>query len=109
MAALSGELVPRTRYSMNEPHGATDKAIDQVDFARRTLLMLPILTGLPTTLAGQAMAATSSNLAARNIPARTLPVPDTVSPALQAVIAAPYPLGWDVIPQTAAEWKKLAA
>jgi hypothetical protein len=86
-----------------------DETIAQVDFTRRTLLMLPIITGLPTALAGQAMAATSSNLAARNIPARTLPVPDTVSPELQAVIAAPYPVGWDVIPQTAAQCNELAS
>ncbi len=45
----------------------------------------------------------------RALPARALPVPNTVSPALQAVIAAPYPPGWDVVPQTAAAWKALAA
>jgi len=32
-----------------------------------------------------------------------------IAPALQAVIAAPYPLGWDVVPQTVAAWKALAA
>jgi hypothetical protein len=94
---------------MNEQQGTTDKANEHVDFARRTLLMLPIITGLPTTLAGQAMAATSSNPVARALPPRTLPVPEKVSPALQAVIAAPYPVGWDVIPQTAAQWNELAS
>ncbi len=38
-----------------------------------------------------------------------LPVPDTVSPALQALIAAPYPAGWDVAPRGAAAWKELAS
>ncbi len=86
-----------------------DETIEHIDFVRRTLLMLPIMTVLPTTIAGQARAATSSKLAARELPARALPVPDTVSPALQALIAAPYPTGWDVIPQTAAEWNTLAS
>jgi acetyl esterase/lipase len=94
---------------MNEQQRTSDKTNEHVDFARRALLMLPIITGLPTTLAGQAMAATSSNLAARALPPRTLPVPDTVGPALQAVIATPYPVGWDVIPQTAAQWNELAS
>ena len=94
---------------MNAQQGATDKTSEHVDFVRRTLLMLPIITGLPTPIAGQTMAATPSNLAARALPPRTLPVPDTVSAALQAVIAAPYPVGWDVIPQTAAQWNALAS
>ena len=94
---------------MNAQQGATDKTSEHVDFVRRTLLMLPIITGLPTPIAGQTMAATPSNLAARALPPRTLPVPDTVSAALQAVIAALYPVGWDVIPQTAAQWNALAS
>jgi monoterpene epsilon-lactone hydrolase len=94
---------------MNEQWRRIDETIEQIDFTRRTLLMLPIMTGLPTTLAGQTMAASLPNFAARALPARTLPVPDTVSSALQAAIAAPYPVGWDVIPQTAALWNELAS
>lgn len=45
--------------------------------------------------------------AARSIPARLLPVPDTVSPALRRVIGAPYPVGWDVIPSDAAGWRRM--
>jgi acetyl esterase/lipase len=41
----------------------------------------------------------------RNIPARTIPVPDTVSPQMQKLIAAPLSPTWNVIPKTAAEWK----
>jgi monoterpene epsilon-lactone hydrolase len=92
---------------MNEQRRWIDEAIEQIDFTRRGLLTLPIMTILPTTIAGRTMAANSPNLAARELPARTLPVPDTVSSALQAVIAAPYPVGWDVIPQTAAQWNAL--
>ena len=47
-------------------------------------------------------------LAARALPARTLPVPGTVSGQLQAFIAAPYPEGWNVIPANSAAWKELA-
>ncbi len=94
---------------MNEQQQRADETSEQVDFVRRGLFMLPIMTVLPTTIAGQTMAATPSNLPARELPTRTLPVPDTVSPALQAVIAAPYPAGWDVIPQTAAQWNTLAS
>jgi epsilon-lactone hydrolase len=49
------------------------------------------------------------NFAPRAIPARSLPVPDTVSPQLQARIADPYPGNWNIVPSTAEEWKALAA
>ncbi|HML27966.1 MAG TPA: alpha/beta hydrolase, partial [Hyphomicrobium sp.] len=53
-------------------------------------------------------ASAPANLAARQIPPRELPVPQTVSPELQAVIGAPYPPGWNDIPQDATAWKELA-
>ena len=43
-----------------------------------------------------------------DVPAKTLPVPDTVSPQIQKLIAAPRRPGWDVLPKTGAEWKPLA-
>jgi monoterpene epsilon-lactone hydrolase len=43
---------------------------------------------------------------ARQIPARTLPVPETASPALQALIAAPLSPIWNVHPKSAQEWKE---
>lgn len=46
---------------------------------------------------------------ARPIPARILPVPDTVSPALRQRIAAPYPPGWDSVPADDAGWRALQA
>jgi monoterpene epsilon-lactone hydrolase len=42
----------------------------------------------------------------RLVPARTLPVPDTASPALQAVIGAPLPPFWNIHPKSAQEWKE---
>lgn len=44
----------------------------------------------------------------RSLPPRLLPVPNTVSPELQARIARPYPGYWDENPQTAAAWRELA-
>jgi epsilon-lactone hydrolase len=41
----------------------------------------------------------------RQIPAHALPVPETASPALQAMIAAPLPPWWNLHPKSAQEWK----
>ena len=41
----------------------------------------------------------------RDVPARTIPVPDTVSPQMQKIIGAPINPNWNVFPKTAAEWK----
>ena len=41
----------------------------------------------------------------REMPARTIPVPDTVSPQMQKMIAAPLTPTWNVIPNTSEEWK----
>jgi epsilon-lactone hydrolase len=44
--------------------------------------------------------------AAREVPARSLPVPETVSPALQKIVGAPLSAVWNVFPPTNDEWKK---
>jgi epsilon-lactone hydrolase len=60
-----------------------------------------------STLQAQEGAA-NSKAGPRSVPGRAIPVPDTVSPRLQAVIAAPYRIpGWDADPKSAAEWKEL--
>jgi len=44
----------------------------------------------------------------RIVPERTIPVPATASPQLQAIIAAPYPVpNWNADPKSPAEWKEL--
>ncbi len=60
------------------------------------------------------MAATTAGaqtplLAPRDLPARSLPVPSTVSPELQKLIAAPLRENWDKPPTTPDAWKALAA
>ena len=63
-----------------------------------TLSVLIIAIGLGAGAAG-ALETT------REIPARVLPVPETASPALQAMIAAPLPSWWNLHPKSAQEWK----
>ena len=43
------------------------------------------------------------------VPARTLPVPTTVSPEMQALIGAPLSGNWNTWPKTVDEWKQLSA
>ena len=44
----------------------------------------------------------------RTVPGRSIPVPRTASPELQATIAAPYRVpNWNANPKNAAEWKEL--
>ena len=46
----------------------------------------------------------------RTVPGRSIPVPDTASPQLQASIAGPYRVpSWNANPKSAAEWKALIA
>ena len=42
---------------------------------------------------------------AREVPARSIPVPDTVSPQMQAIIAQPLSSTWNIVPATVEEWK----
>jgi monoterpene epsilon-lactone hydrolase len=50
-------------------------------------------------------AAAQSVLATREVPARALPVPNTVSPQMQAIIGRPLDPNYNVAPETTAEWK----
>jgi acetyl esterase/lipase len=43
------------------------------------------------------------------VPARTIPVPTTVSPEMQALIGAPPNPAWDAVPGSLDEWKALSA
>ena len=54
---------------------------------------------------GQPVAAQPGSPASREVPARTIPVPDTVSPQMQAVIARPLNSRLSVVPKTPEEWK----
>ena len=49
--------------------------------------------------------AQTSPQGSRELPARSIPVPETVSPQMQKLIGAPLTPTWNVIPKTAEEWK----
>jgi epsilon-lactone hydrolase len=65
--------------------------------------------GLSATGVAIALAVSMSSAAAqtppREVPARTIPVPETVSPQMQKLIAAPLTPTWNVIPTTPEGWK----
>src|SRR5262245_4572867 len=83
---------------------------DNDRISRRGFVAGPLAAvAAPSAARAQSAPAARQSFAARKLPARTLPVPDTVSPELRAVIAAPYPPNWNAIPRNAAAWKKLAA
>jgi monoterpene epsilon-lactone hydrolase len=62
-------------------------------------------------LAGLAAAGSSAQttLAPREAPAKSIPVPLTGSPQMQALIAAPLRPGWNVLPTNADEWRSATA
>jgi epsilon-lactone hydrolase len=57
----------------------------------------------------QCVAAQSTPPGAREVPARVLPVPDTVSPQMQKIIGTPLSPTWNVYPKTPEEWKAQVA
>lgn len=59
-----------------------------------------------TSSAGGAQAPTPGP---REVPARTLPVPDTVSPEMQKLVAAPPQTNWNHIPKTPEEWNAIGS
>jgi monoterpene epsilon-lactone hydrolase len=53
-------------------------------------------------------AAPPAGAGALQIPARALPTPSTISPAMQKIVGAPPRPNWDVWPETAEAWRALA-
>ena len=49
--------------------------------------------------------AEGTTLSSREVPARSVPVPSTVSPEMQQLIAAPLDPGWKEVPTSSDEWK----
>jgi hypothetical protein len=64
----------------------------------KRVFLLAITTAL-------AVSSASALEGSREIPARVLPVPDTVSPGMQAAIGAPPLPFWNTHPKSADEWK----
>lgn len=81
----------------------------QLSLSRRLFLGSSLAAATLPAVARAQDAAPIGNLQPRQLPARSLPVPTTVSEELQAVIAAPYGPGWNALPEDFAAWKDLAA
>ena len=61
------------------------------------------------TLANQnGAAAQTAPSGALEVPARVVPVPNTVSPEMQKLIGAPLRTNWNIQPKTGEEWKPVA-
>src|SRR3954469_9598358 len=54
------------------------------------------------------MVLTAANAQMLDVPARSVPVPSTVSPQLAKIIGAPLRTNWNVLPKTGDEWKPVA-
>jgi epsilon-lactone hydrolase len=67
----------------------------------RALLTALVAAAPPAALA-------QGDLAPREVPARSLPVPTDVSPQVQKLIAAPLRQGWNAPPTTPEGWRALA-
>lgn len=63
---------------------------------------------LAAALLAYAPAALAQDQPPRELPARSLPVPGTVSPQLQKLIGMPLRTGWNTPPTTPEGWRKLA-
>jgi monoterpene epsilon-lactone hydrolase len=71
--------------------------------------LIAAFTALANTAFIHSALAQAPTLAPREVPARSIPVPTTVSPELQALIAGPLRPGWNTPPSTPDGWKALAA
>lgn len=71
--------------------------------SKRLLLLLL----LPFVATPMVVNAEEPKLHPLDVPARSIPVPDTVSPQMQRIIAAPLPGYWKIVPKRADEWKSM--
>jgi epsilon-lactone hydrolase len=78
------------------------------NFPRRQFLHLAAgAAALPCTLNVSPTAAQSVSTGSLDVPSRTIPVPDTVSPQMQVIIGRPINPRHKLTPQTTAEWKAI--
>jgi len=66
------------------------------------------IAAISALCAAPAVFAQSAPLAPRELPAKTIQVPNTVSPEMQQIIAQPLRNGWNNQPTTPEGWKQLA-
>ena len=91
---------------MKSDSAFTDSNTSAFHSARFSILARTLACGAAALALAAPLASAQSTAAdTREVPAKTLPVPGTVSPQMQKLIAAPLTPTWNVIPATAAEWK----
>lgn len=71
-------------------------------------LPLAAISAAALALVSPAALAQNPEPAAREVPARSLGVPTTVSPQMQRIVNGPLRPNWDLLPKTGEEWKALA-
>jgi acetyl esterase/lipase len=82
--------------------------MSEFELNRRAVLATPLLAGCGLGL-GPVSAEEVPAAAVRDIPARWLPVPGTVSPELAAIIGRPLAPGWDTLPGSDEDWRAIVA
>jgi acetyl esterase/lipase len=68
-----------------------------------------LLAGIGSGLVSPSILMQTAAPGPRELPARSLPVPTTVSPEMQTLVGAPLSANWNTAPKTVEEWKPLAA
>src|SRR5688500_13889647 len=77
--------------------------------ARRVALGLAFATAAVIVSSVNDANTQTSGPAPLEVPARTIPVPATVSPEMQTLVGAPRAGNWNVAPTAVEEWRKLSS
>ena len=110
MNRVTREFLTRSRMAVEN----SSEIVNAGKLSRRAMTVdTPISSQAWRSLSGTSVLATPGRAeqisnGGAEVPARKLPVPETVSPQVQKLIAAPLRPGWNVLPKTGEEWKPVA-
>src|SRR5579872_6087585 len=91
-----------------KPHSNREVSVKtRSPIARQIFLGFAFIIPSIVAAAPQLLAQTASP-GAIDVPARSIPVPETVSPQMQKIIGAPLRANWNLLPKTGEEWKPVA-
>jgi epsilon-lactone hydrolase len=97
----SGEV----RDTLAERREVSMRGDSRFHVSARCVRMAGSVIGIAIAIGSPSVSAQSPVAGMREVPAKSLPVPDTVSPQMQKQIAAPLTPTWNVIPKTSEEWR----
>jgi len=106
---LSAGIAPFIMHRLSVRHALRDDTREGAMKQPHRRQFLHLAAGAAVLPAVQPMtpaAAQSGPPSTREVPARSIPVPDTVSPQMQAVIARPFNPNFNLVPETTIDWKK---